>query len=160
MDPISFSLSGTANLPNHVHSPGAASDIQEPSRLEPADPAAQKGSAPANTDRYTPGEKPDGTGRYWPGTDENGKPKICQDSPKENAPQKDAEQRCTVNTDRVDREIEKLRQERQALERQLRSETDETKRQTARQRLEQVERELSQKDNDAYRRRNAVYTCF
>lgn len=160
MDPISLPLSGTAKLPDAVHSPGAASDIRESSRPEPADPAAQKGSAPTNTDRYTPGEKPDGTGRYWPGTDENGKPRICRDSPRESALQKDAERRCTVNTDRVDREIERLRQEQQELERQLRSETDDAKRESTQQRLEQVERELSQKDNDAYRRQNAVYTYF
>lgn len=213
MNPVSLSLSGlmdpsgAANFPgaknisDAAHASNTASGVHKPSGHESISAAAQRDRAPANTDRYTPGEKPDTVGLYWPGTDENGRPMICQDAPQqgpvhmappkekpgtdapgraacadgpedpnrseENAPQnpektaKDAgEKRCTVNTDRVDREIEKLKQERKELEQQLRSETDEAKRQTAQQRLEQVERELNQKDNDAYRRRNAVYTYF
>lgn len=208
MDPFSTANSpgttnfpGAKNSPDAVHASNTASGVRKPSEPESIHAAGQRDRVPANTDRYTPGEKPDPVGLYWPGTDENGRPMICQDAPQQgpvstalpkeqpgtdtpgraacadepedpnrsekNTPQspekavRDAgEERCTVNTDRVDREIEKLKQERQELEQQLRSETDEAKRQTAQQRLEQVERELNQKDNDAYRRQNAVYTYF
>ena len=44
------------------------------------------------------------------------------------------------------------------LEQQIHSETDEGKRKNLEKELAQIERELSQKDNDAYRRRHAVYT--
>ena len=213
MNPIYLSRSdlsnpsGAANFPgaknsaDAAHAFNTASGVRKPSGPESISAAAQREHAPANTDRYTPGEKPDAVGLYWPGTDENGRPVICQDGPQqgpvstalpkeqpgadapgraagadnpenpdrseknasegsEKADRDAGKQRCTVNTDRVDHEIEKLKQERQELEQQLQGETDETKRQTVQQRLEQVERELSQKDNDAYRRRNAVYTYF
>lgn len=65
---------------------------------------------------------------------------------------------CTGNTDKVDREIEKLKKKKAELEQQLSSETDERKIKSLEKELAQVERELSQKDNDAYRRQHAVYT--
>ena len=62
------------------------------------------------------------------------------------------------STDKVDREIEKLKKRKSELEGQLRMEQDESKVQSLERELAQVERELSQKDNDGYRRRHMVMT--
>lgn len=257
MNAISLLCSGmigpfhTANIPGAGNASGsaipdavsggtaagiAAAGMRKSPEAEPLGSTAPEASAPANTDRYTPEEKPDEIGRYWPGADENGRPVIFRDGPRQspvsaalpkeqpgpdapgyaggasrpdrleeditgsagegapcsgkdpldsgkdtlsrredspspadgavhpNRPEKAAgeaeEKRCTVNTDRVDREIEKLKEEQQELKRRLRGETDAAKAETAQRRLEQVERELSQKDNDAYRRQNSSVTYF
>lgn len=127
-------------------------------------------------------------GRYWLGKDEDGSPKIYFDdpeaakdvpaspgaagTPEREDPEKDEEprapgkaapsggkeERCTGNTDAVDREIKKLKEKKEKLEKQLSSETDETKARELERKLSQVESELRQKDNDAYRRRHAVFT--
>ena len=65
---------------------------------------------------------------------------------------------CTGNTDKVDREIEKLKKQKQELEQQINRETDESKIEDLKEKLAQIEKELSQKDNDTYRRQHAVYT--
>ena len=130
-------------------------------------------------DEYVPEEKPEPSGRYWLGKDEDGKPKIYFDDPKraEDTPDvsdssgrdksakgpersgSDKEgQSCTCNTDKVDREIEKLKKQKQELEQQINRETDESKIEDLKAKLAQIERELSQKDNDTYRRQHAVYT--
>lgn len=127
--------------------PGRTGNPNAPGRAAHADDPTDPGRA-AHTDDPNDPDHP-----------EKDTPEHSPESPGKTAGDS-GERRCTMNTDRVDREIEKLKQERQELERQLRSETDEAKRQKAQQRLEQVERELNQKDNDAYRRQNAVYTYF
>ena len=66
-------------------------------------------------------------------------------------------EKCTGNTDRVDREIEKLKKKKKELEGQLQSETDDKKIKELEKKLAQVERELSQKDNDGYRRQHTVF---
>lgn len=67
--------------------------------------------------------------------------------------------RCTVNTDNVDAEIKKLKEEKQKIEQQIQSaSSDEDKRQELEQRLSQIESELSAKDNDSYRKKHATYT--
>ena len=127
-------------------------------------------------DEYVPEEKPEPSGRYWLGKDEDSKPKIYFDDPEraEDAPDasdrdKSAEgpeksgsdkngQSCTCNTDKVDREIEKLKKQKQELEQQINRETDESKTEDLKAKLAQIEKELSQKDNDTYRRQHAVYT--
>ena len=81
----------------------------------------------------------------------NGQPKVGADSP-----EKDAE-KCTTNTDSVDREIKKLKEQKQQLEQQIKAASgDEEKIKELEKKLSQVESELSQKDNDTYRRQNAV----
>lgn len=65
---------------------------------------------------------------------------------------------CTCNTDKVDREIEKLKKQKLELERQISRETDEAKAEDLKARLAQVEKELRQKDNDTYKRQHAAYT--
>ena len=123
-------------------------------------------------DEYVPEEKPEPSGRYWLGKDEDGKPKIYFDAPDASdasdgdkgaeGPEKSGSdkdgQSCTCNTDKVDREIEKLKKQKQELEQQINRETDESKIEDLKAKLAQIERELSQKDNDTYRRQHAVYT--
>lgn len=129
-----------------------------------------------NRDTYLPEEPQDSIGRYWLGKDENGNPKIYSDEVKqskdtsgtEDEKKRSAEdvqkqstnqkmQKCTVNTDKVDREIEKLKEKKTELEQKLRMETEESKKQKLERELSQVEQELRQKDNDAYKRQHAEY---
>lgn len=102
------------------------------------------------------GNKP--SGLYRMGQDENGNPKILYDDPKK-VQKKSATgkaEECTTNTDAVDREIEKLKEEKRQLEQQLQAETDDEKVKELEKKIAQVEAELNQKNNDTYRRQNAV----
>jgi len=128
------------------------------------------------TDEYIPEEKREPAGLYWLEKGEDGQPKVCFDDPErmtgasanqDERPNADSPDRrasgkkaeiCTGNTDKVDREIEKLKKKREELVRQINSETDEAKIKELEQKLSQVERELSQKDNDAYRRQHTVFS--
>ena len=62
------------------------------------------------------------------------------------------------NTDKVDREIEKLKKKRQELERRLNTETDEARIKEQERQLARVEQELKQKDSDTYRRQRSAFT--
>ena len=64
--------------------------------------------------------------------------------------------RCS--TDKVDREIEKLKKQKAELEGKLSMEKDERKIQELERQLSQVERDLSQKDNDTYRKQHMEMT--
>ena len=102
------------------------------------------------------GNKP--SGLYRMGQDENGNPKVLYDDPKK-VQKKSATgkaEECTTNTDAVDREIEKLKEEKRQLEQQIQAETDDEKVKELEKKLAQVEAELNQKNNDTYRRQNAV----
>ena len=102
------------------------------------------------------GNKP--SGLYRMGQDENGNPKVLYDEPKK-VQKKSATgnaEECTTNTDTVDREIEKLKEEKRQIEQQIQAETDENKVKELEKKLAQVEAELNQKNNDTYRRQNAV----
>ena len=128
------------------------------------------------------------SGLYHVGKDENGNPKVLYDDPKKASgadrngesgvrasnPENDKEseqpkvrsggreddaEEVTGNTDAVDREIEKLKKEKQQLEQQIKAASgDEEKTKELEKKLAQVESELSQKDNDTYRRQHAVIT--
>lgn len=100
---------------------------------------------PPDRDAYVPEEPREPSGRYRPARDEEGRPSI----------RVDRAETCTVNTDRVDRELEGLRQKQAKLEQALASQTDEAKRSDLERQLSQVQGELAQKDNDGYRRRHA-----
>lgn len=66
---------------------------------------------------------------------------------------------CIGNTDKVDREIEKLKEKKRELEQQIRSASgDERKIQELEKKLAQVEQELSQKDNDTYRKQHSEFS--
>lgn len=106
------------------------------------------------------------SGLYRLGQDKNGNLKVMYDNLKraakpkdvqqEEEPAKEAEQ-CTTNTDNVDREIEMLKEEKKQIEQQLKAAVgDKEKVKELEKKLAQIEGELSQKDNDTYRRQNAV----
>jgi len=110
------------------------------------------------------GSKP--SGLYRLEQDENGTPKVMYDDPKRAAKAKDVQpkeepakkaEKCTTNTDNVDREIEKLKEEKKQLEQQIKAAAgDKEKVKVLEKKLAQIEGQLSQKDNDTYRRQNAV----
>ena len=110
------------------------------------------------------GSKP--SGLYRLGQDENGNPKVMYGDPKRAAKAKDVQpkeepaktaEKCTTNTDNVDREIEKLKEEKKQLEQQIKAAAgDKEKVKVLEKKLAQIEGQLSQKDNDTYRRQNAV----
>jgi len=98
---------------------------------------------------------PDGKAPAKAAPDKEGPEKA---SPDKKAPESKAET-TTCNTDDVDRELERLREKRETLERQLRQASgDPGKAEELERQLSQVERELSQKDNDAYRRQHAKFS--
>lgn len=128
------------------------------------------------------------SGLYYIGKDESGNPKVLYDDPKKagsaykngesdirtSSSEKDKEseqpkvrpggreddaEEVTGNTDAVDREIRKLKKQKQQLEQQIRKASeDEEKTKELEKKLAQVESVLSQKDNDTYRRQHAVIT--
>lgn len=117
-------------------------------------------SMPLPKDEYISSEKSGNkpSELYRMGQDENGNPKVLYDDPKK-VQKKSATgkaEECTTNTDAVDREIEKLKEEKRQLEQQIQAETDDEKVKELEKKLAQVEAELNQKNNDTYRRQNAV----
>ncbi len=170
MEPISGMISGA------VHTPSTVSGVKEPPKVPQLEEQTQGNPIAPARDEYVPEEKQEPAGRYWLGKDEDGKPKIYFDDPEQasDAPEKQEElpdadgpeqkasgdkaERCTCNTDRVDREIEALKAKQEALERQLHSETDDLKIKELEQKLARAESELRQKDNDTYRRQHAVFS--
>lgn len=160
MEPISGIIASAA------HSTAAAAGVKEASQVQQPEDKIQSRPLTPVRDEYIPEEKREPTGRYWLGKSEDGQPKICFDDPEQDrgikAPDKKASggqaERCVCDTGRVDREIEKLKREQEELGRQLNSETDDTRRKDLERKLAQIEQELSQKDNDTYRRQNAVFS--
>ena len=161
---ISGVVSGAARSLTAAAGVKAAPEVRRPEAE-----ASARSRAPV-MDEYTPEEKQEPSGRYWIGRDEDGRPKICFDDPERAdgthsdapAPAKksmgDKAERCTANTDQVDREIERLRRRKEMLERQISTQTDEAKIRELERKLAQAERELAQKDNDAYRRQHTVFS--
>lgn len=131
--------------------------VDQPKKVQRPEDETQSRRQKPVMDEYVPEEKPEPSGRYRLGKDEDGKPKIDFDGPEKSGSDKDG-QSCTCNTDKVDREIEKLKKQKQELEQQINRETDESKMEDLKAKLAQIEKELSQKDNDTYRRQHAVYT--
>jgi len=150
MIPVSGLTSGA------LSSPSTVSGVQAPPKVQC--PEAEEHGRPAKSarDEYVPEEDREPTGRYWLDRDEEGRPKVCFDDP-ERKNGKKVEQ-CKGSTDQVDREIQKLKQRRDDLARQLDLEPDEAKRRQLEKELAQVESELRQKDNDAYRRQHSVFS--
>lgn len=167
MQPISGLTPGTVQSPAVVSSTKEVPKVQQPENEE------QGHFLKPVMDEYIPEEKQEPSGRYWLGKDEDGNPKIYFDAPKQVAdnpdrsedtdnPDKkvsgDKAESCTCNTDSVDREIEKLKKKQAELEQQISSETDASKIKELEKRLAQVESELSQKDNDTYRRQHSTFS--
>lgn len=66
---------------------------------------------------------------------------------------------CTVNTDQVDAEIRKLREELEKIQQQMKgAANDPEKRANLEAQASRISNELQAKDNDAYRKANATYT--
>jgi len=168
-----------------AHPLTAAEKVLGPSKVQRSEDKVQSRSAVPVKDEYIPEEKQEPSGRYWLGKDQDGQPKVYFDNPeraadapeKQNglspaedpeqdkaadAPEKkasgDKAESCTCNTDKVDREIEKLKKKQEELERQINSETDDTKVKELESKLAQVESELHQKDNDTYRRQHSTFS--
>lgn len=119
----------------------AAKEAPKIQRQEEPAPAPARAPRP-NRDEYIPENK-------------RGPEKPA--APEKNSGGRKAE-RCVGSTDAVDREIQALKRKREELVRQISTETDEGKRKGLEQKLAQVERELAQKDNDAYRRQHTVFS--
>lgn len=150
-------------------SPAAAERVSGSSPARQAELETPARSPVPKVDRYDPEEPQPPSGRYWPGRDEEGRSKVFFDDPEraakpEEAPDGSHEKRpgepekCTCDTGKVDREIERLRKKQAELERQLGTETDEARIRELERQLSQVEQELRQKDNDTYRRRHAEFS--
>ncbi len=110
---------------------------------------------PVPSDEYTSSEKSGvkPSGMYQLGQNEDGSLKIVFDDPKK------SEEKCVGNTDKVDREIKKLKEKQQWLEQQIQTAAgDEQKVRELERKLAQVETELRQKDNDTYRRQNSSFS--
>ena len=148
----------------------AAAGANEPPQIQRTEAEVPVFSRAPVVDKYIPEEKQEPSGRYWLGRDEDGRPKVCFDDPERAdgkssgtpAPEKkaggDKAEQCTGSTDQVDREIRRLRKQKETLERQLSAQTDEIRRRELERKLAQVERELAQKDNDTYRRQHTVFS--
>ena len=111
--------------------------VPGPDRTPDSGKLPEKGEEPDKNARKTGGKEPDKDAKKADGE----KPEWCRGS-----------------TDKVDREIEKLKKRKSELEGQLRTEQDDRKIQSLERELAQVERELSQKDNDGYRRSHMELT--
>ena len=130
-------------------------------------PEAKEKNAVSKRDEYIPSEKDEPIGLYSLEQDESGGRGIRFDDPnKSEKPDKSADEPkkeksesedCTCNTNKVDRELKRLREKAERLEQQLRSASDDEAAKLQKQ-LAEVQSELAQKDNDSYRRSQAVFS--
>lgn len=110
-----------------------------------------------------------GTGMYKVSHDEKGQQIIqvdknqedMKDQPKtesQNEGEKPVIVKTTGNTDKVDKEIEKLKQSKTQLEQKIAAAKDTREKESLENQLAQVEAELKMKDNDTYRRQHMEIT--
>lgn len=142
------------SIQNHLpyQQPGEINFEQEQQKQSAVDKNAGTAADQIPRDEYISSEKaPEKPGGlYRVVADENGNPKVLFDDPKK------VKEKCTTNTEKADREIEKLKGERKQLERQIKSAAgDDEKVRELEKKLAALEMELKQKDNDTYRRQNA-----
>ena len=141
-----------------------AQDVKKAEQVGKPDDSKVSGSNAIPADEYIPSDPVKGI--YRPAKDAEGNPKIDYIDPKKDVspevkeddkvssdPKKN--ESTTSDTDKVDREIEKLKEKKARLEQEIRTAEDDQKKRLEQQ-LRQVEAELVQKDNDNYRRQNAV----
>ncbi len=140
-------------------------EVKEVKEAEKAAKTNGSGGLPEPQDAYISsekeGQKP--TGLYRVEQDEKGNRKIVFDDPKKTGPTEEKEEPkeeiCVGNTNRVDREIQKLKEKKQQLEQQIQSASgDEKKTRELEKKLAQIEQELSQKDTETYRRQHTVFS--
>ena len=133
-------------------------------------PEAKEKNAVSKRAEYIPSEKDEPIGLYSLEQDESGGRGIRFDDPNksdssdksdksadEPEKEKSESEECTCNTDKVDRELKRLREKAERLEQQLRSASDDEAAKLQKQ-LAEVQSELAQKDNDSYRRSQAVFS--
>lgn len=104
----------------------------------------EENAVPRKRDEYIPSEEDEDIGLYTP-------PEAGEKSEEEKS------EVTVCNTDKVDKEIERLREKQEQLEQKLRAAEGENAERIRRQ-LESVSAELAMKDNDSYRRQNAVFS--
>lgn len=133
------------NLP--VQPSGSVSSTKAIS--DTANAAEQSEAAPKNVDEYVPSEEKEPIGLYEVASDEEGDRSVKFDAPKT--------EQTTANTDNVDREIKSLKEKQTALQRALKTASPDKAAELQKQ-LEQINAELALKDNDNYRKANAVFS--
>ena len=106
-------------------------------------------------DEYIPSEKDEPIGLYGLSQDDEGNPKIDYDSPEKS--DKSKSESCTGNTDKVDREIERLKKKAEQLEQRINTAEGKERERLERQ-LKDVQNELAQKNNDNYRRQHTIFS--
>lgn len=142
----------------------AAGRVSGTSRVQNPEEEAQGRPLTPARDEYIQSEPQEPSGRYWVDRDEDGQPRVVFDDPAADTPEGpekksgEEEERWACDTGRVDREIEALKRRQQELRQRLNTESDEARRSALERQLSQVERELKQKDSDAYRRQHADFT--
>ena len=164
-DPAEKNAASRGEKASEVSSTKGQADVQDPEKETKGN-----GSVKPLVDEFVREEHMP-AGLYRMEKDEDGNPKIYFDDPDQAAGEKDEIRQedpervsgkkgeiCRGSTDKVDREIEKLKKKKEELEAKLNTETDESKKKELESRLAQVERELRQKDNDTYRRRHTVFS--
>lgn len=157
---------GVQNIQDHAMYQSA----QETKGIQKQEPVSASAAPEDNTanlsweaihDEYIHGERPEPTGLYKVTHDQEGNPKIRFDGPMKKSTAgglSEPAEVSTVNTDQVDREIEKLKEKREQLEQQIATMKDSRKAEDLKKQLSQIENELRKKDNDAYRSQNAVFS--
>lgn len=137
-----------------------AQEARQPVSEKPVEQAA-KPELYQEPDSYSPREPEEPSGMYWVEPGEDG-PAVNYDGPEkpaaEPAPAGKQEGRpvnqTTMNTDEVDREIERLKKKAEDLEKRL-GQAQGPERDRLEKQLKQTQGELDRKDNDAYRRQHA-----
>jgi len=141
-----------------------AQDVKKAEQVGKPDDMKEAVANAMPADEYIPSDPVKGI--YRPGKDADGNPKIDFIDPKKDvSPESKADDKVssdpkksestTTDTDKVDKEIEQLKEKKARLEQEIRTVEDDQKKRLE-QELHQVEAELAQKDNDNYRRQNAV----
>lgn len=170
VNPVTYpSVSGgSSSMPQAV----ATDEPQTLKQKEASEAKKPQSSGIPDHRRFDIYEKGDGklsaseTGIYHPSADDTG---TKDDPAGSGAPQKadgsgspEDEPKitqCTTNTDKVDAEIKRLKEEKKQILQQLRKADGDAERQAAlEKRLAQLEAELQLKDNDAYRKQHATHT--
>lgn len=121
------------------------------------------------TDRFERQVPQQSAGVYKISRDDMGRPVVQTDESRQGKPDRVKEKpdeqgdkptivKTTLNTDQVDREIDKLKQTQTKMKQQIAATKDEKEKQALQTKLEQIKAELKMKDNDAYRRQHMQIT--
>ncbi len=139
----------------------SVNSVRQIDSVDPAEPAPKtKEKEPEkiseNRDEYIPGEEKEPIGLYSVSPDEDGNPRVSLNDGKRKSDNPESDT-ITANTGKVDHEIKALRDKEQDLMKKLQHSDGRTA-ENIRRELEKVTAELAQKDNDNYRRQNAVFS--